>query len=182
MVPGEKNRIPKPIDQGKHCESGIYYLWDNYKKFNRLIRSGDEPLLTVESDRYVCGLPLPSFQRTFCWSEAQQVAFIESAWLGLHLGTFTHHHIDWEIDGTPKPFSGWVIDGQQRLTSVQNYLEDKFKIFNLYFSELNKIERSRFMRIKFAHYEAKLSNELQIRNLYNRLAFGGTAHKAHEKA
>jgi hypothetical protein len=176
-----ENRIPAPIDQGKHSESTLMYLDFHWKEHLR-IRREEGVSLTVEAERYACGFPLPNFQRDHVWTLDQEVAFIESAWLGLPLGTYTLHQMDWGADGMPRPFSGWIIDGQQRLTSIQRYWEDAFPVFGLRWSELTRLEQRRFMSIKFAHYEADISDEAEVRDLYNRLALGGTPHHAHQRA
>lgn len=175
-------RIPAPIDHGRHCESLMSYLWHNYTEHNKLLLSAEDYMLTVGAERYACGFPLPPFQRELCWTQEQEVAFIESAWMELPLGTYTHCHIDWETDGKPVEFSGWLVDGQQRLTTLQRYWEDVFPVYGLRFSELDTGERRRFMNIKFCHFEISSPNEARIRDLYNRMAFGGTQHSEAERA
>lgn len=179
---GRYDRIPPPLDLGRSSESCMSYLWamfKNHKDYDP--KSGDFPE-TDEGVRYACGLPIPEFQRDLCWDHEQEIAFIESAWIGITLGSYTHHYLDWGEGGKPKRFSGWVIDGQQRLTTIERYWRDEFKVFDLYYSELRPIEQRRFMSIKFVHYESRLDNEEAIRDLYNRLAFGGTPHAPDEKA
>jgi hypothetical protein len=175
-------RIPESIDCGKHSETCVSYISFSYLEHQKCLASETEYLLTVEAERYVCGFPLPSFQRDLSWTLDQEVMFIESMWLGLPLGSFIHHYMDWEIGGAAKEFSGWLIDGQQRLSTIQRYWEDKFKVFGLNYSELSKSEVRRFMSIKFSHYESALQDEAKIRDLYNRVAFGGTPHNQNEKA
>ena len=177
-----RTRIPAPLDPGKHAASVMSYLWTHYQEYKTLSASQEEPLMTVDADRFACGFPLPPFQREQCWTEGQQAAFIESAWLGLPLGTYTHHDIDWGNAGHAKPFSGWLIDGQQRLTAIEGYWEDRFPVFGLYWSELTRTEQRRFKAIKFPHYEASLWNEAAIRDLYNRLALGGVPHRPDQRA
>lgn len=176
-------KIPSPIDYGKHCESTVDFLWYHWQKHISLLQSGVN-LLTDTADRYACGLPIPNFQRQLCWSPEQEKAFIESIWLELPLGTYSIHEMDWGNDGGAKAkhFSGWVIDGQQRLTTIQRYWEDKFKVYGSLYSELTPRERRRFLNTKFVHYESSLWNEAAIKDLYNRMAFGGVAHQPNEFA
>lgn len=173
-----RERIPAKIDRGRHHESDVSALIHMYERHH----SGKESGYTAKADRYACGLPIPDFQREFCWNEQQQIKFVESVWLGLPLGSYIFVELNWNTDGSPTPFSGWLIDGQQRLITVQRYLEDQFKVFGLYYSELTKREKHRFEGIKFTHYEIQLDDKRQIIDLYNRLAFGGTPHKESERA
>lgn len=172
------SRIPLPLEQGRLFESVIDSLLIAY----RIHSEGKSELAPAQ--RHACGFPLPPFQRDHKWTVAQEIAFIESAYLGLPIGTYTLHAADWTPDdaANPLPFSGWLIDGQQRLTAIQRYLDDQFPVFGLHWSELNRREQRRFLNIKFAHYEIPLWDEAKIRDLYNRLAFGGTAHTEDERA
>ena len=135
--------MPKKIDMGNHSESSMGFLRYSYKEHISLAKKGDF-LLTDASDRFACGFPVPDFQRDLCWDQEQEISFIESAWIGIPLGTFTIHRNDWEKNGKPKPFSGYLIDGQQRLTTLQRYWEDKFPVFGLLYSELTKADLRRF--------------------------------------
>jgi hypothetical protein len=175
------DRMPPAMDQGKSSESCINYIYDMYREHRRL-KNANEPLLTDKAHIYACGFPIPYFQRDLVWSRKQEVEFIESAWLGIPLGTFNHHVMDWESGGVAIKYSGWLIDGQQRLTALERYWNDEFKVFGLLWSELNRREVRRFMAIKFPHFESELWDEDQMRELYNRLAFGGTPHKPNERA
>lgn len=174
---GRYTRIPAPLDNGKHHESCITSL----KYFLDAHKNDADGQLVVSSERYACGYPIPSWQRELKWSREQEVAFIESAWMGLPLGTYTIHTC--ESEGVAlSEFAGLIIDGQQRLTTIERYLNDVFPVYGLLWSELNRVERIRFEGTKFAHYETDLNDEGKIRDLYNRLAFGGTEHTAEERA
>ncbi|KZX57678.1 hypothetical protein A3709_18820 [Halioglobus sp. HI00S01] len=174
-------RIPPAIDLGRHFDTAISYLWTNWREHQEMVREGRQ-LLTVEEDRYACGFPLPTFQRPLCWDQSQEVAFVESAWLGLSLGSFSHHIMEWGQGGVAKPFSGWLIDGQQRLTSLQRYWTDEFRVFGAYWSDLDLVEQRRFKNIRLPHFEVALWDESRIRDLYNRLAFGGVPHTPEQRA
>ena len=170
-------RIPKPIDLGRTYDFTMDTLWEHYQKHNDKIEKGESLTRTVESDRYACGFPVPHFQRPPVWTKEQKERFIESVFLGLFIGTYCIHESDWEgPDATPTPFSGWCIDGQQRLLTIEGYWNDEFKVFGLYFSELSKAEKRRFFQTPFKQYKVTLNNEDKIKDLYNRLALGGTAH------
>lgn len=174
-------RIPPRIDFGRVSDSLITFLWHHYQTHLSNLNTGEMSPFD-ESDRHACGFPIPSFQRQLVWDNERKVKFIESLWLGLNPQTFTIHAFDYEKNGKAMRFSGWLIDGQQRLTAIQDYWEDKFPVFGLFYSELDDREHRRFMNIKFAHTEPELWDEDAIRDLYNRMAFGGVAHTNEERA
>ena len=64
--------------------------------------------------------------------------------------------MDWGEGGVAKKFSGWLVDGQQRLTTIERYWEDQFPVFGLFWSELTKPECRRYTGVKFGHYESEL--------------------------
>jgi len=68
-------------------------------------------------------IKLPGFQRGFVWSKAEQSRFIESLILGLPVP-----NIFLARDGDSKTLN--IIDGQQRLKTLQRYLAGSFPISN----------------------------------------------------
>lgn len=164
------NRIPRPLEQGRFSETSIDHIWIHgmRKEYNDYI----DPCF-----RMVLGFPIPEFQRPLCWTEDQQIKFIESVWLQIPIGTYTYVQLDWDLDdGKPVPMSGWLIDGQQRLTALERYWNDEFPVFNLKFSELNQAEKRRFLHTKFCHYEIRRHELDHVKDIYRKLAFGGVPH------
>lgn len=131
--------------------------------------------------RQVCGYTLPSWQRDIKWSEDQCVRFVESAWLGLHLGTWVSNAMDWSKDGA-HPLSGVLVDGQQRFFALDQYWNDAFPVFGHRWSDLPVIERRRFLSTPFASTELEVWDERILREIYDRLNFGGTPHLETERA
>lgn len=134
------------------------------------------------SGRVVCGYTLPSWQRELTWSTEQKIRFIESAFLGFYLGQWVYNSFDWSDDNCALPFSGILIDGQQRFNALEEYWNDKFKVFDLFWSDLEKHEKIRFLRTQFASTEVSINDEGALREMYDRLNFGGTPHLPTERA
>lgn len=131
-------------------------------------------------ERSVMGYRLPSWQRGLVWSRDQQIRFVESAWLGIPLGTWTYNIVP---DGTNHPFDFLLIDGQQRLTALQTYLEDGFAVFGYRWSETTTIDQRLFRQnTKFPCYITETTDKNYLREYYNLLNFGGTAHLKHQRA
>jgi len=128
--------------------------------------------------RTVMGFYLPAWQRPLVWTEAQKVSFMESAWRGIPLGTYTVNmlHDRSELDMI-------LIDGQQRMKAIEDYLSDAFPVFGYRWSEVTEIDRRMFdMSVGFASYRCETRDEDYLRGYYNLMNFGGTAHKESERA
>ncbi|CCO44196.1 putative phage-related protein [Vibrio nigripulchritudo SOn1] len=167
--------IPPRQQLGQHRAFNIEHLLYRQKKA--------EDRECLWSSRAVMGMPLPNWQRPFEWDIAQQERFIESIYLDLYHGVYVLNSSDYEgSEGVPKKFSGALLDGQQRITTIEKYLNDDFKVFGAYWSELTKGERRRFLNAPFHCMEVNIWNEDELRQLSDRLAFGGTAHKDEYRA
>lgn len=142
-------RLPPKIYTGQTLNSTLRFLWYSYDQHTKRIADPKNPEYQCYdvAERYACGFPLPDFQRDLCWTRDQEVAFIETLWAGLPPGIFIIHATrgDSSMPNGITRFSGWCLEGQQRLTTIQRYFDDVFSVHGLYFSELNKLERSEFM-------------------------------------
>lgn len=172
----EDYRLPPPIMRaGTHNFTLGHLVLAHTEKSDRKFW-GDDPT------PWLCGHRLPPFQRPAVWVEAQQVRFIESAWLGLHLGTYVVNRNDAWVGGKPHRTDLWLIDGQQRLRAIECYLDGVFEVFGYTWSQLNKVEHRRFESLSFAQSVVHESNEDVLRELYDRLNFGGTPHTEDQRA
>jgi hypothetical protein len=141
---------------------------------------------------FAMGFPLPSFQRDLVWTEEQKVKFIQSIWSGVDLGTYLVNDI-WEFCSTNgtfshyRAFSGALLDGQQRLTTIQEYITNGVRVpdFNSIprlWRELGRVERRRFCQVTFTKATISSWDEETLRRAYDLRAFGGSAHKESERA
>lgn len=133
-----------------------------------------------EDAQWLLGFILPPFQRPPVWSVEQSTRFIESAWLGFHLG----HYVVNETNRARRPGSTdlWLIDGQQRLRAIKAYLDDEFPVLGHRWSDLDSLEQWAFKNTAFARTSIRESDEAKLRDLYNRLNFGGVAHTEDQRA
>lgn len=128
--------------------------------------------------RTVMGYCLPTWQRPLVWTDAQKIAFIESAWRGVNLGTYSYNQTR-----IGSPFDNLLIDGQQRMNAIQCYLDDDFPVFGWHWSEVTIVDRRAWeMTTVFASYVTETEDESYLRNYYNTMNFSGTAHKESERA
>lgn len=168
-------RMPEPIDRGRYFEGTIGAIMIQKAEFNPIF---DNPR---KNERVVMGRSVPSWQRPLVWTQAQKIKFIESAWMGNGLGTYTVNDLS-QISEISHPLNNLLIDGQQRLSAIEDYLEDGFPVFGALWSELESQDRLRFKRTKFAAYETCSTDETFLRGYYDMMNFGGTAHTPDQTA
>jgi len=169
----EPYRLPEPIMRASTSNFTMGHLVHQ----NEHPRDAD---LWPPTQEWLLGHRMPPFQRPPVWSKRQAIRFIESAWLGLHLGTYVVNRVDRGSMFVKEDL--WLIDGQQRLRAVKAYLEDEFAVFGFRWSWLNGLEKRRFDNMSFACALIHEGDETKLRDLYNRLNFGGTSHKKSERA
>lgn len=130
--------------------------------------------------RLVFDFWLPSWQRPFVWTQEQSIKFIESLWLGIPVGTYTY------VCDHGGQFDGCLLDGQQRLTSLQMYFNDEFPVLGFLFSETTEVDKrmlemsSSFPCFRLSGEEAR--SEAYLRSYYDLMNFGGTAHTQDQRA
>ena len=102
---------------------------------------------------------------------------IESIWLGLNIGTYTFNR-----SHENPAFDNLLIDGQQRLVSIQEYLSDGLEVFGYRWSSLSRPEQRSFEGRHFHCFITKSTDETYLRGYYDMMNFGGTAHEESQRA
>jgi len=129
--------------------------------------------------RFVMGMPVPTWARDVQWNIGQQARFITAVWAGLDLGSYLTN--DWcEPAITGKAFaenSEILIDGQQRLHSLEEYFLDRLAVPDAQgqprvWSELGNGERKRFLSTIFTHARVSSGDEVTLRRTYDIWAQG----------
>ena len=145
------------------------------------------------TQRFAMGYPLPSWQRGLEWDAEQKTRFIESIWSGVDIGSYLVNDL-WEMEGegegrvsTFRENSDVLLDGQQRLTTLEEYVRSQFPVADAsgalrYWRELPRLERIRFGQFHFTKATVKSWDEAKLRKAYNMRAYGGTPHKEHQRA
>ncbi|ENW96797.1 DUF262 domain-containing protein [Acinetobacter sp. NIPH 298] len=112
----------------------------------------------------------PSFQRRFVWTQEHQEQFIDTILKGF---PFPEIYVcQGETDLKKIITKQKVIDGQQRLTTIINYISDEFerplKLVKR-FSELNDIERSNFLEYQVVMRDIGKVNEDIVKEVFRRI-------------
>ena len=148
-----------------------------------------ESEMFLPNQTWLMGQILPPFQRDLVWDINRMVRFIESAVYGLHLGTWVYNNAADApmsvINGKQfyHPTDKWLIDGQQRLTALDKFFNDDFQVFGSTWSQVDRPRQRMFLaNTHFAAFETRIYDEAILRELYDRLNFGGVAHTEDQRA
>lgn len=129
------------------------------------------------AERMVLGFRLPYWQRPLVWSDSQMISFLESLWLGIPVGTYSY------VQNHDPKTDGLLIDGQQRMTAIERYINDGFPVFGYHWSQVTQTDRRRFeVSTVWPCYIVSSSDEEYLKSYYNLMNFGGTAHTEGQRA
>ena len=137
-------------------------------------------LLTHAINRYLAdGLDMdPDFQRGHVWTSEQQTAYVEYALRGGVSGREVYFNCPGWTAGRRRGFV--LVDGKQRLTAVQGFLEDRVRAFGLLYSEfedrLSGIDPCFFINVN------DLPTRSQVLRWYLEMNTGGVVHTPEEIA
>ena len=118
---------------------------------------------------------IPYYQRNLIWTKEQKENFIKSIFNRNNLGTMIFKkakvggHLEWSI-----------VDGLQRYTTIKEFIECKFKVYESTFDELSYNDKLSFITTNVVIEEYQYLDEKAELNLYITKNFGGTAHTIEE--
>lgn len=124
---------------------------------------------------------LPPFQRAYVWDEARQRAYVEGIFLGLGTGSYVWVEPDYDDRGHLVEGSLWLLDGQQRITTLRRFVLGELAIFdNLRYGDLSVAEARRWLRTTFPsqsiEYSALSHQAGRYEQVYQRLNFCVVPH------
>ena len=169
-------KMPDRIDLGQNMAATVGHAIKMYSSF----RANPGKYGT---DRSVMGFRLPKWQRGIVWDEERQIKFVESLWLGIPVGTYTYNIAYGSNEGEVHPLSNLLVDGQQRMMSLQRYLDDEIEVFGARYSQLTLEDAHRLEDGRsFPCYRVETEDDGYLRGYYDLMNFGGIAHKPEDRA
>lgn len=166
----DERLMPLPVRLGEHMQTTMMAPMHHWEHDDTPNNNGY---------RSIMGYFLPPWQRGLVWTEDQKIKLIESAWLGLNIGTYTFNRSK-ERGG---PLDNILLDGQQRMWALECYLKNEFPVFGYKWSEITRVDKRAFaMSRHFACYITQSDDEQYLRKYYNMMNFGGVAHKESQRA
>jgi len=127
---------------------------------------------------------LPDFQRPRVWTLEQNVKLIESMWKGIPIGTYSVNQIqNFEMESeTFQKYDSLLLDGQQRIAAILDYMGDKFAVFGNLFSDLSVPDQRHFEQLKFPYRLTHFQEIEDITEYYDTMNFGGVEHAPEQRA
>lgn len=172
--------MPQPLVNGKSSSTTLGFVINTYEAW----KVNDFMFKNAQNRPSILGFPLPEWQRPFVWTDEQCVKLIENIWKGNSIGTFMINVLPAIEDN---PLDGIIIDGQQRMTALQKYLDNEFSTKDangndIFWKDVPPISKRRFKSMTFPHIEVNLTDENKLIEVYNTLNFSGTAHTELDRA
>ncbi len=108
------------------------------------------------------------FQRNLVWRDTHKREFIETILSGMPFPQIFLARGKIDLDSMEAYTC--VVDGQQRLSSIEEYVEGKFPVFGRTFSELNAQEKEQFLKYEVAVIDFDLTEEDdRLKDVFKRL-------------
>lgn len=110
----------------------------------------------------------PYFQRNLVWRQLHKVDFIKTILLGYPFPQIfiARGSIDLETMST----TSCIVDGQQRMNAIHEYLKGNFKVDNKHFQELELKEKETFLKYQIPIIDLDIGNEdPEIIEIFKRL-------------
>lgn len=115
-------------------------------------------------------IPDPDWQRGYIWGLKDEQLLIDSILKGLPIPKF---YLTEVYDASKGASIHCVVDGQQRLKAIQNFLEDKFQVKiegkQYRFSELNRTTQDKITQYKLNGHYMRNYKQVDINFLFQRL-------------
>lgn len=142
--------------------------------------SMERDLAQLPDTRQIMRFVLPTWQREEVWTTEQKISFVEGIFLGFGTGFLVVNGREWVGDeGTPALMAGWLIDGQQRVSAIRDFLAGNYPIFgSTYWADIPRAQQvRRFLNEPFPQMEiVYIGHEPTLKDLYYRLNRGGAVH------
>lgn len=168
----------------KISTSEIYAEWHQIRPLNEstesLVRNENLPVLnysqrTMDSlltNIYNFGVDFePKYQRGLVWEQKDKDLLIDSIFNGVDIGKFVFIRRPYGSYGSP---SLEILDGKQRLHTIQEFYENRFPYKGKYFNDLSYKDQSYFRNynISYADIKGDISDK-QKYEIFIRLNTGG---------
>ena len=177
--------LPEPLIRGTTSSRTISDLMrDREPRYESMFEASNQGLKTLGH------FYIPPFQRPVVWTIEQQRRLVESIWLGISIGSIVVS-AEGEMDKATGKYAlsaDLLLDGLQRLTSLKAYMQEGMRIFvgtqhEHCYEDLDLPQQRRFRNTPLGYITIDRDFDMEaLKEIYNRLNFGGTAHTEDQRA
>lgn len=110
----------------------------------------------------------PYFQRNYVWREIHKIDFIDTILSGLPFPEIFLAKGDLDVESMIT--TSCVVDGQQRLSTILDYIDNRFEVKGKKWADLNHDDKSNFLKYEVAIIELDIEvNDPLIEEIFKRL-------------
>ncbi len=133
-------------------------------------------LQSIFTNVYSFGTNLdPIYQRGYVWELEDKINLIDSIFNNVDIGKFVFSHEEYN-----EGFLYEIVDGKQRINAICEYYENKFSYKELFFNDLNSLERHYFLGYSISWAEmSDMTQEQKLRYFVRLNKFGKVMDKGH---
>lgn len=136
-----------------------------------------DAVIQIENWKIEEGLDIcPDFQRGHVWGEVQQVEYLEYLFKGGEMNRVIYFNCPGWNNSSDKG-NMYCVDGLQRLTAIQKFVNNEIKVFGFYYNEFEDSPRM-MQGIKFNVND--LATKKEVMEWYIQMNEGGTPHTKEE--
>ena len=85
--------------------------------------------------------------------------------------------IVWNLNDSFYDTDWWLLDGQQRVSTIISYMNGEFEFCGYRYPDLPKEEQAHFRRMPLSKIQTKITDPKVCEEIYNILIYGGTPHE-----
>ncbi|MCD7996441.1 MAG: DUF262 domain-containing protein [Clostridiales bacterium] len=134
----------------------------------------------IHNEQAEMGLQMnPDFQRGHVWTEDQQSRYIEFVLMGGQTGRDFYFNCPKGVYDRETAKNDYVcVDGLQRTTAIEKFLDNKIKVFGQYYNEFDR----KLGRVEYtiSVYINELTTRKEVLRWYVQFNDGGTPHSKEE--
>lgn len=166
-----KQKLTRFEDIPQFTRNGSYQVDIDIKRFPNWIKK-EQTEANLQLD--------PDFQRGHVWTEEQQTAWLEFFMRGGKTGNILYFNCpSWHLPVEDGAYDEYVcVDGLQRITAIQRFINNEIKIFGSYFKEFKDPISLNRIPIKININDLKTKKE--VLQWYIDMNSGGTPHTDEE--
>ncbi|MCG3884117.1 DUF262 domain-containing protein [Photobacterium leiognathi] len=121
------------------------------------------------ADRMLGRFPIVNWKRDLAWTLDDKTKFLNSVFLNDDLGSVTINGYEEVGNGIMRDMSDILLDGRERVSTMLDFMSNRFSYCDLYWRDLNRFERNRFLDRELLNRSVCCFDEKALRAEYERL-------------